>query len=269
MNLPTRVTVARIALIPIFVLFFCLQGVFKQFYIPMTAIFILASCTDFIDGHLARKHNLVTDLGKFLDPIADKILVVSGMIILLKMNFITNTGEVYPVLAPYFGEICVILILAREFIIGVFRQLAATKGVVMAADKLGKAKTIVTLIALPMLMLVPFINEPWHKAVNWVGVVFLFLGWILFGVATILTVVSGINYIWKNKHVFASEKSDVKVEDNTESSNIVADDNAVQKDNNDNVVNDCEKANNEATEIDSSADSTNNVEQSVAEVKND
>ena len=86
MNLPTRVTVARIALIPIFVLFFCLQGVFKQYYIPMTAIFILASCTDFVDGHLARKHNLITDLGKFLDPIADKILVVSGMIILLKMN---------------------------------------------------------------------------------------------------------------------------------------------------------------------------------------
>ncbi|MDE6565934.1 MAG: CDP-diacylglycerol--glycerol-3-phosphate 3-phosphatidyltransferase [Clostridia bacterium] len=207
MNLPTRVTVARIALIPIFVLIFCLREVFEQYYILMTIVFIIASCTDFVDGHLARKHNLVTDLGKFLDPIADKILVVAGMIVLLKMNFITATGEVYPVLAPYFGEICVILILAREFIIGVFRQLAASKGKVMAADKLGKAKTIITLIALPMLMLVPFINEPWHKAVNWVGVVFLFLGWVLFGVATILTVVSGFNYIWKNRHVFIEEKN--------------------------------------------------------------
>lgn len=206
MNLPTRITVARIALIPIFVLIFCLREVFEQYYILMTIVFIIASCTDFVDGHLARKYNLVTDLGKFLDPIADKILVVAGMIILLKMNFITSAGEVYPVLAPYFGEICVILILAREFIIGVFRQLAASKGKVMAADKLGKAKTIVTLIALPMLMLVPFINEPWHKAVNWVGVVFLFLGWTLFGIATILTVVSGFNYIWKNKHVFMEEK---------------------------------------------------------------
>lgn len=268
MNLPTRVTVARIALIPIFVLFFFLQGVFKQYYIPMTAIFILASCTDFVDGHLARKHNLVTDLGKFLDPIADKILVVSGMIILLKMNFITNTGEVYPVLAPYFGEICVILILAREFIIGVFRQIAATKGVVMAADKLGKAKTIVTLIALPMLMLVPFINETWHKAVNWIGVVFLFLGWILFGVATILTVVSGINYIWKNKHVFANEKNDIKA-DNTESSNGIVVNNAEQSDNIGNGENESEIVNNQITAMESSADIANNVEQSVTEGKND
>ena len=206
MNLPTRITVARIALIPIFVLIFCLREVFEQYYILMTIVFIIASCTDFVDGHIARKHNLVTDLGKFLDPIADKILVVAGMIVLLKMNFVTNNGSIYPVLAPYFGEICVILILAREFIIGVFRQIAAAKGKVMAADKLGKAKTIITLIALPMLMLVPFINEPWHKAVNWVGVVFLFLGWVLFGIATILTVVSGINYVFKNKHVFKDDE---------------------------------------------------------------
>ncbi len=206
MNLPTRITVARIALIPIFVLIFCLREVFEQYYILMTIVFIIASCTDFVDGHIARKHNLVTDLGKFLDPIADKILVVAGMIVLLKMNFVTNNGSIYPVLAPYFGEICVILILAREFIIGVFRQIAAAKGKVMAADKLGKAKTIITLIALPMLMLVPFINEPWHKAVNWVGVVFLFLGWVLFGIATILTVVSGINYVLNNKHVFKDDE---------------------------------------------------------------
>ena len=206
MNLPTRITVARIALIPIFVLIFCLREVFEQYDILMTIVFIIASCTDFVDGHIARKHNLVTDLGKFLDPIADKILVVAGMIVLLKMNFVTNNGSIYPVLAPYFGEICVILILAREFIIGVFRQIAAAKGKVMAADKLGKAKTIITLIALPMLMLVPFINEPWHKAVNWVGVVFLFLGWVLFGIATILTVVSGINYVLKNKHVFKDDE---------------------------------------------------------------
>lgn len=214
MNLPTRITVARIALIPLFVLLFCLNAVFQQYYIPMTIVFIVASCTDFVDGHLARKHNLVTDLGKFLDPIADKILVVAGMIVLLRMNFVTSTGVVYPVLAPYFGEICVTLILAREFIIGVFRQLAASKGVVMAADKLGKAKTIVTLIALPVLMLVPLINEPWHKAVNWVCVVFLFAGWILFGVATILTVVSGFNYIWKNRHALKTEQEQSKSSEN-------------------------------------------------------
>ena len=115
------------------------------------------------------------------------------------------------------------MILAREFIIGVFRQLAASKGKVMAADKLGKAKTIITLIALPMLMLVPFINEPWHKAVNWVGVVFLFLGWVLFGIATVLTVVSGFNYIWKNRHVFTTEQTSIENAplDNTDNSEIL------------------------------------------------
>ena len=84
----------------------------------------------------------------------------------------------------------------------------------MAADKLGKAKTIVTLIALPVLMLVPLINEPWHKAVNWVGVVFLFAGWILFGVATILTVISGFNYIWKNRHALKTEQEQSKSSEN-------------------------------------------------------
>lgn len=227
MNLPTKVTVARIALIPIFILFYCLKDVFQQYYIPMTLIFILASCTDFIDGNLARKHNMVTDLGKFLDPIADKILVVAGMIVLLKMDFVTANGTVFPVLAPYFGEICIVLILAREFIIGVFRQLAASKGTVMAADKLGKAKTVITLIALPMLMLVPFINEN-NIVIHWIGVVWLFLGWALFGVATILTVVSGFNYVWKNRQVFATEKAEESKADlvsieNVESSEVLSD----------------------------------------------
>lgn len=216
MNLPTKVTVARIALIPIFILFYCLKEVFAQYYIPMTIVFIIASCTDFIDGNLARKHNMVTDLGKFLDPIADKILVVAGMIVLLDMTFTPSAGlsigdfvfsASYPVLLPYFGVICVILILAREFIVGVFRQLAASKGLVMAADKLGKSKTIVTLVALPMLMMTPIIGENWHVAFNWFGVFILFAGWILFGVATILTIVSGFNYILKNKHVLATQKA--------------------------------------------------------------
>lgn len=212
MNLPTKVTVARIALIPIFIVFYCLKDVFQQYYIPMTIMFIIASCTDFIDGNLARKHNMVTDLGKFLDPIADKILVVAGMIVLLNMTFIPKgSTQPFPVLAPYYGEICVILILTREFIIGVFRQLAASKGKVMAADKLGKAKTVITLIALPMLMLVPFINEN-NIVIHWIGVIWLFLGWALFGVATILTVVSGFNYIWKNKHVFATEQTEEKLD---------------------------------------------------------
>lgn len=205
MNLPTKITLTRIAMVPIIIIFFCLSAVFKQYYIPMTLLFILTSTTDAIDGHLARKNNMVTDLGKFLDPIADKILVLTGLIILLCMNFVTKTGEVFPVLPPYLGAIGVIVILTREFIIGVLRQMAASKGSVLAADKLGKAKTVMTLIAIPMLMLVPFINEN-NEIVKWVGIVFLFLGWVLFAVSVILTVLSGANYIIKNKHVFLDAK---------------------------------------------------------------
>ena len=201
MNLPTKITLIRILMVPIIIILFCLKEVFGQYYIPMTLLFILTSTTDAIDGHLARKNNMVTDLGKFLDPIADKILVLTGLIILLGMTFKTNNGVVYPVLPPYAGPIGVIIILTREFIIGVLRQMAATKGSVLAADNLGKAKTVITLIAIPMLMFVPFINEA-NIVIHWIGVVFLFGGWTLFGLAVILTVLSGVNYIIKNKHVF-------------------------------------------------------------------
>lgn len=201
MNLPTKITIARIALIPIFILMYCLKDVFAYYYLPMTALFILASCTDFVDGHIARKHNLVTDLGKFLDPIADKILVLSGLVVLLMMKDSTGVA----VLPKYFGEIAVIIIMAREFIIGVLRQMAASKGCVLAADNWGKWKTVITLIAQPMLMLVPIITES-IVFVHWLGVVFKYLGWTLFAIATLLTVISGINYVIKNKHVFSQIK---------------------------------------------------------------
>lgn len=194
MNLPTKITVARILLIPIFLLLYCLAPVFTYYYALMTAVYVLASCTDFVDGHLARKHNMVTDLGKFLDPIADKILVVAGLVVLIEMG----------ALPKYIGAIAVVIILAREFIIGVFRQIAASKGAVLAADKLGKAKTIITLIAIPMLMLTPMAGES-IKIVKYIGLTFRYLGWALFGLALILTVLSGVNYIIKNKQVLASD----------------------------------------------------------------
>ena len=202
MNLPTKITLARIALVPVIIALFCLKEVFGYYYIPMTLLYIFTSCTDAVDGHIARKYNMVTDLGKFLDPIADKILVVTGLIILLEMTFkVPATGELFPVMPPYAGLIGVIAILAREFIIGVLRQMAATKGLVLGADNLGKAKTVITLIFIPMLMLVPLINVD-NVIVMWVGIVFLFLGWALFAVATVLTIVSGLNYIIKNRQVF-------------------------------------------------------------------
>lgn len=210
MNLPTKITFARIALVPVIIALFCLREVFEYYYLLMACLYVITSSTDAVDGYLARKNNMVTDLGKFLDPIADKILVVAGLIILLDMRFtVPSTGLLFPVMPPYFGLIGVIAILAREFIIGVLRQMAATKGIVMGADNLGKAKTVVTLIFIPMLMLVPLINVD-NVIVRWIGVLCLFVGWALFAVATVLTIVSGLNYILKNKQVLAEIKDDSK-----------------------------------------------------------
>ena len=212
MNLPTKITLARIGLVPVIIALFCLHEVFPYYYVPMTLLYILTSCTDAVDGYLARKNNMVTDLGKFLDPIADKILVVTGLIILLDMNFtIPGTDVLFPVMPPYGGVIGVIAILTREFIIGVLRQMAASKGVVLAADNWGKAKTVVTLIFIPMLMFVPLINVD-IAGVKWTGIVFLFLGWALFAIATIMTILSGLNYIIKNKHVFDEIKQAEKTD---------------------------------------------------------
>lgn len=200
MNLPTKITIARIALIPLMIVFFCLREVFEYSFILVTTVFVVASCTDFIDGHIARSRNMVTDLGKFLDPIADKILVAAGLVMIIADG----------VLNVYVSVIGTIIILAREFIIGVFRQIAATKSCVMAADKLGKLKTVFTLIAISVLLLSPMakMSGGWYIA----GQVFLIAGFAAFLVAVVLTIWSGINYIVKNKGVLKEDKQEGKNE---------------------------------------------------------
>ena len=143
MNLPNKITLTRICMIPVFVLFFFLDGVLPFARGIAAIVFVLAACTDFIDGHIARSRGLVTNLGKFLDPIADKVLVSTAMLLLLtiKESLFARTGEwadgLYVLMA-----VCICIIMARELIISAFRQIAAANGVVMAADKLGKFKTI-------------------------------------------------------------------------------------------------------------------------------
>lgn len=211
LNLPTKITIARIALIPLVVIFYYLRTVFSFSIVIMTAIYVLASCTDFIDGHLARSRNLVTTLGKFLDPIADKVLVATGLFI------IVDSG----VLALWsIGMLGSIVIIGRELAISAFRQIAATKGVVMAADKLGKVKTIFTLIAIPALFLGMYRYISSNEIVATIGSVFWWFGLIMFVLSIILTIVSGFNYLKCNRHVFedggkvkaASEDSIVRKE---------------------------------------------------------
>lgn len=180
MNLPNKLTIFRVILIPFFV-FFLLAPYFSEYgkYIA-TAIFIIASLTDLADGKIARKYNLVTNFGKFMDPLADKLLVCSAMICLVETKK----------LAAWI----VIIIIAREFIISGFRLVASDNGVVIAASYWGKFKT-----TFQMLMIIALI-------LDFDNYYFGILENILIYVALILTVVSLLDYIIKNKDVLKEQK---------------------------------------------------------------
>lgn len=195
MNLPNKITLTRICMIPVFVLIFFLDGVVPFARGIAAIVFALAACTDFVDGYIARSRGLVTNLGKFLDPIADKVLVSTAMLLLLtiKENLFAVTGEWMDVL--YVGmAVCICIIMARELIISAFRQIAAANGVVMAADKLGKFKTIFQDVSIAVLLFASDISGAF-------GNVLLGIGGVIFLAATVLTVWSGIAYVVNNKQV--------------------------------------------------------------------
>ena len=185
MNLPNKLTIFRVILIVPFIILLLggQAGWFGEntFVTDMIAlaIFIIASLTDLIDGKIARKYNLITDFGKFMDPLADKLLVCSAMIALIEMNRIPSW--------------VVIIIIAREFIISGFRLIASDNGVVIAASYWGKFKTTFQMLMVIVLIL------------NIQMSFFQILGVILTYVALILTVVSLIDYIVKNKDVLKEQ----------------------------------------------------------------
>ena len=180
MNLPNKLTLFRVVLIPFFV-FFLLAPYFEEYgnYIAV-AIFIVASITDMLDGKSARKYNLVTNFGKFMDPLADKLLVCSALICLIQLELIPAW--------------VVIIIIAREFIISGFRLVASDNGVVIAASYWGKFKTAFQMLTVIVLIL----NIP--------NKVFTILGTVLIYVSLALTVISLIDYIAKNKDVLKDQK---------------------------------------------------------------
>ncbi len=182
MNLPNKLTVLRIVLIPVFTAIFFIDAI-PYNYLISAVIFALAAFTDFLDGYIARKYNLVTNLGKFLDPIADKVLVSTALIIMLVKGSIM----------PWYGAIAVAVILARELIISGFRMVAASKGVVLAADKSGKIKTVFQDFAI-LVLLAGASFAGLYSVVNIIGL-------SLLAIATLLTIVSGIEYIVKNPTV--------------------------------------------------------------------
>lgn len=193
MNLPNKITLARIFFIPIFILVFFLDSI-PYNYLIAGLIYAVAACTDFIDGYIARSRGLVTNLGKFLDPIADKVLVSTALILLLTLE---DTIFFFPKAANglYIATaVCVCIIMARELIISAFRQIAASRGLVLAAEKLGKYKTIFQDIAVVILIAVADFSGTFGKMIYIIGL-------IAFAIATVLTVWSGISYVVKNKQV--------------------------------------------------------------------
>ncbi|NLJ41662.1 MAG: CDP-diacylglycerol--glycerol-3-phosphate 3-phosphatidyltransferase [Clostridiales bacterium] len=178
MNLANKITFTRIFIIPIFVIVLLLDFPYHQYVAAF--IFVIAASTDSMDGHIARKRNEVTKLGQFLDPLADKLLTTSALVVLVEM------GRISSVIA--------IIIIVREFIVTGFRVVAASEGVVIAASWWGKIKTLVQIISIVAILIdnFPFriIGFPFDK--------------VSLYIATIITIISGIDYVYKNHQVLKS-----------------------------------------------------------------
>lgn len=216
MNTPTKITVSRIVLIVAMLITLFVLALIPNLEVPDLVIgdahinwvyfgcfivFIVAAFTDFLDGYLARKNNQVTDLGKFLDPIADKLLVDGTMIFLLVPQ-VYAPSHARDSLTLTILAFCVIVMISRDLIVDVLRLIAVQKKIVIAANIFGKAKTVLQMIAIPALLLNdwPFsyfsglIPEPLH------------ISNILFYFATIMSLISGIIYVYQNRMVLKETK---------------------------------------------------------------
>lgn len=187
-HIPNIITAVRILLLPLIYLFYLVDLVPYSKIIAIT-IYIVAAVTDFLDGHLARKHNVVSNIGKMLDPIADKMLYYTGL-------FLIVVSDILPLWA------CVIIYfinLIRDFAIDCLRMLAATKGTIMAANMFGKIKTTIAFIAVPWLMLLPCLPAD----LSWL-LVLQIIGYVLIGLQTVCCLLSGLVYLIQNRKVLAS-----------------------------------------------------------------
>lgn len=180
LNIANKLTILRVILIPFFIVLYMSPLLPEPWNrIAALAVFALASYTDHLDGHLARTRGLVTDFGKFMDPLADKLLVASALICFVE------TGEI--------AAWIVIIIIAREFVISGFRLVAASKGVVIAAAMLGKIKTVVQMIMVMMIIL--GLDWTWYRVIVQ----------ILIYASMILSIASVAEYIYKNRQVLYEE----------------------------------------------------------------
>lgn len=195
MNLPNKISLSRIILLPVFLAVGLINFPYHNFV--ALGMFVILAFTDFLDGYIARKYNLVTNTGKFLDTIADKLLCTTGLLLLI-------VGE-NPIIPNPYGIICVFLVLLRDYAITGLRQIAQLKGVIIAADKFGKIKANFQYVMTVFGFLVAGLN-----AINGVGgtTFMLYTEYVFYGVVaitTLLVIISGISYLVKNRSVFSED----------------------------------------------------------------
>lgn len=203
MTLATKITIARIILIVPTVVFYIVgmieEAVYLPFLIVSCVLFAILCSTDFVDGHIARKTNTVSSLGKFLDPLADKIVIVVMLFLIVYFRDFTLFAYDGLVIALLGG-----LILTRELTVSVFRAVAASRGLVLAADIYGKIKTVLLDIGTAFLILGGV-----HEVIKWIGEIVFFAG-------AVLTVWSGVRYLVKNKQVLSDINAPAAKEEKSE-----------------------------------------------------
>ena len=191
MNLPNKLTMLRVVLVPVFMVFAAFGGLGTDAYNPVAQlvagiVFAAASITDFLDGYLARKNHLVTDFGKFMDPLADKMLTTAAFI------YMMADGICHPVVLA--------VILFREFAVAGVRMIAAERGTVIAANMWGKVKTVLQMVTIILYYVVPFFLG--EAGISGFGIVIRVLCWLVAAV----TVLSGGIYLWQNRECFLQAK---------------------------------------------------------------
>ena len=214
MNLPTKITVTRIVAIVVMIITLFVLSVIPGWqtieigntginlvFLIIFVFFVLASFTDYLDGHLARKNNQVTDLGKFLDPVADKLLINSLVIFLIAPSifFFFFPGELHQV---GFSVWCAIILVARDIVVDALRFIAASKGKVISANIFGKLKTVLEMVAIGVVLLngFPFryFDASWPAGLH--------IADFLVYLCTLASLLSGIIYVVQNRHVFKEDK---------------------------------------------------------------
>ena len=214
MNLPTKITVTRIVAIVVMIITLFVLSVIPGWqtieigntginlvFLIIFVFFVLASFTDYLDGHLARKNNQVTDLGRFLDPVADKLLINSLVIFLIAPSIFAPyiPGQLHQV---GFSVWCAIILVARDIVVDALRFIAASKGKVISANIFGKLKTVLEMVAIGVVLLngFPFryFDASWPAGLH--------IADFLVYLCTLASLLSGIIYVIQNRHVFKEDK---------------------------------------------------------------